>query len=401
MSHYDVVVVGGRVAGASTALLLARRGARVAVVERGTLDQDPVSTHALMRAGVLQLARWGVLDAIVARGTPPSRQTTFRYPDGERVRVSIRAADGVDALYAPRRTLLDRLLIDVAEEAGAEVYRCTAVSGVTRTREGRVNGVAIRRGSTDTALRADLVIGADGFRSTVARDVDAATLLRGSAASSVLYRYVRGLDVRGYEWLYGDRAAAGLIPTNDEATCVFVSATPARMRQLRRGGRRHAFLSLLQACGPEVHDLVRDAPERSAVRGWRGAAGRVRQSWGPGWALVGDAGYYKDPVTAHGITDALRDAELLADAVLATSASRDRALAMAAYQDKRDQLSRAFWDATEEVAGFAWDAARVRALLRAASAAMSDEVDHLSRVPGRASGVRSAVEPLSGSSPRR
>ena len=259
MSRYDVVVVGGRVAGASTALLLARAGARVAVVERGDLTRDTVSTHALMRAGVLQLSRWGVLDRIVAAGTPAVRHTTFGYADGERVRVSIRDTHGVEALYAPRRTLLDRVLIDEAEAEGAAVHRRTDVVGLTRAVDGRVTGVATRGPSGEGVLTADLVVGADGIRSTVAREVGATTLRQGRTRSAVLYRYVRGLDVTGYEWFYGDRAAAGLIPTDDEAVCVFVSTTPGRMRGHRRAGREQAFTSLLEAAGPGLGDVVRAA----------------------------------------------------------------------------------------------------------------------------------------------
>jgi flavin-dependent dehydrogenase len=384
MNTYDVVVVGGRVAGASTALLLARAGARVAVVERGRLDRDTISTHALMRGGVLQLSRWGVLGPVVAAGTPPIRHTVFGYPDGERVRVSIRGSHAVEALYAPRRTLLDRLLLDHAEDAGVEVLSHTEVVGLTRARDGRVTGVVTRGSSGEARLAADVVVGADGLRSTVARAVDAPTVRRGRAASAVLYRYVRGLDMTGYEWLYGDRTAAGLIPTNDEATCVFVSTTPARMRQARRSGREDAYRNLLDATAPGLGDLVGGATDGSRMRGWRGAVGHVRRPWGPGWALVGDAGYYKDPITAHGITDALRDAELLANAIgRATPGGPDARHAMAAYQETRDRLSRSLWDATEEVAGYEWDAARARTLLRAVSASMSDEVDHLSRLPDR------------------
>jgi flavin-dependent dehydrogenase len=384
MSGYDVVVVGGRVAGASTALLLARAGARVAVVERGALDRDTISTHALMRAGVLQLSRWGVLGDIVAAGTPPIRQTVFGYEDGERVQVSIRGTHGVEALYAPRRTLLDPLLLDAAQEAGAEVHRRTDVVGLTRGPDGRVTGVVTRRPSGDAEIRADLVVGADGLHSVVAREVGAATLRQGRAASAVLYRYAQGLDVAGYEWFYGDRAAAGLIPTNEGATCLFVGTTPARMRELRRAGREAAYRTVLEAAGPGLGEVLAGATDRSPIRGWRGAVGHVRQSWGPGWALVGDAGYYKDPITTHGITDALRDGELLADAIEETTASGPRGRnALAAYQDTRDQLSRSLWEATEEVAGYAWDPARVRTLLRAVSASMSDELDHLSRLPAR------------------
>ena len=382
MSRYDVVVVGGRVAGASTALLLARAGARVAVVERGDLTRDTVSTHALMRAGVLQLSRWGVLDRIVAAGTPAVRHTTFGYADGERVRVSIRDTHGVEALYAPRRTLLDRVLIDEAEAEGAAVHRRTDVVGLTRAVDGRVTGVATRGPSGESVLTADLVVGADGFRSTVARAVCATTLRQGRTRSAVLYRYVRGLDATGYEWFYGDRAAAGLIPTDDEAVCVFVSTTPGRMRGHRRAGREQAFTSLLEAAGPGLGDVVRGAPDRSRMRGWRGAAGHVRRSSGPGWALVGDAGYYKDPISAHGITDSLRDADLLADAIVrGAGGEAEERRAMAAYQETRDRLSRALWSATEEVAGYGWDAARARTLMRAVSASMSDEVDHLAQRP--------------------
>src|SRR5262249_26873225 len=176
MTTHDVVVAGGRVAGASTALLLARAGARVALVERGSPERDTVSTHALMRAGVLQLARWGVLDRVVAAGTPPVGHTAFVYPDGERVPVSIRGTHGVEALYAPRRTLLDPLLLGLAEEAGVDVLRHTDVVGLTRAPGGRVTGVAIRGGTGEARLSADLVVGADGLRSTVAGDVGAETL---------------------------------------------------------------------------------------------------------------------------------------------------------------------------------------------------------------------------------
>src|SRR5580765_1213789 len=125
-SRYDVVVVGARPAGAATAMLLARAGLRVLVVDRGRYGTDTLSTHALMRGGVLQLHRWGVLDAVVGAGTPPVRRTTFRY-GGEEIVIPIKASHGVDALYAPRRTVLDRLLVDAAVEAGAEVRYGVAV----------------------------------------------------------------------------------------------------------------------------------------------------------------------------------------------------------------------------------------------------------------------------------
>src|SRR4051812_11869861 len=228
MTHtYDVVVVGGRVAGASTALLLARAGARVALVERSSYGTDTVSTHGLMRAGVLQLSRWGVLPAVTAAGTPPIRETTFHYADGESVRVAIRATAAVPALYAPRRYLLDRILVDAATEAGADARHETTVTGLLRDDGGRVTGVLTRdRSDREGELRATLVVGADGIRSMVAKHVDAPLRRQGTAGSAFLYRYYADLYAAGYEWAYGPGAAAGLLPTNDGVTCVFVATAP-------------------------------------------------------------------------------------------------------------------------------------------------------------------------------
>jgi flavin-dependent dehydrogenase len=111
--------------------------------------------------------------------------------------------------------------------------------------------------------------------------------------------------------------------------------------------------------------------------------GFVRRAWGPGWALVGDAGYFKDPITSHGMTDALRDAELLADAVLDGLDGTPEAVALAGYQVRRDDLSRDLFEVTEEVAAYDWDATRLQALLRRVSSAMSDEVEHLQALPPR------------------
>ena len=150
------------------------------------------------------------------------------------------------------------------------------------------------------------------------------------------------------------------------------------MRRLRRSGVDEAITALLAAAGAAVVDRVRDARPVSPVRGWAGVAGYARHSWGPGWALVGDAGYFKDPITSHGITDALRDAELLADQVLAAHGGQvTEEVALARYQDLRDRLSRQLFEATEGVAAYDWDADGIRTLLRRFSAAMADEVDHL------------------------
>lgn len=376
---YDVVVVGGRVAGASTAMLLARAGARVAVIDRGSHGSDTVSTHGLMRAGVLQLSRWGLLAAVTAAGTPPIRRTRFHYADGGSDEVSIRPSAGVPALFAPRRRVLDRIIVDAAAEAGADVWHETAVTALLRDDDGRVIGVRARhRSGGTTEIRGTITVGADGVRSTVADQVDAALLRQGRSKSAVLYRYVDEGQATGYEWAYAPGSAAGLLPTNDGQTCVFVGTTPSRLRALRRHGAEEAFGTLLHATSPLLADRVASASSAGPLLGWGGVEGFVRHSWGSGWALVGDAGYYKDPLTTHGMTDALRDADVLADELIATlSGPVPQAVALARYQATRERLSSRLFDATEAIASYSWDLQEVRTVLRRVSSAMSDEVDFL------------------------
>src|SRR5215813_2402753 len=160
-SHYDVVIAGARCAGAATAMLLARQGARVLVLDRSRYGTDTLSTHALMRGGVRQLHRWGLLPRVIAAGTPAVRSTTFHLPDGAWT-IEIRPKHGVDALYAPRRTVLDAILVEAARSAGADVRFGTSVTGLRRDRTGRVTGVTGRTGAARLEVGADLVVGADG-----------------------------------------------------------------------------------------------------------------------------------------------------------------------------------------------------------------------------------------------
>jgi flavin-dependent dehydrogenase len=380
MSDYDVVVVGGRVAGASTALLLARSGVRVALVDRGTYGSDTLSTHGLMRAGVLQLTRWGLLPSLVAAGTPAIRRTAFHYADGETVEVALRPTTGVEALYAPRRLLLDRILVDAAAAAGAEIRHETTVTSLLCERD-RVVGVRARdkQGRAQT-IRAAFTVGADGVRSTIAARIGAPVVWQARSAGAVLYRYYAELPTIGYEWTYGDGVAAGLIPTNDRLTCVFVGTAPQRMRELRRQGVAEAFATILGEASSSLTARVATAVPDGRLQGWPAVPGFLRRCYGPGWALVGDAGYYKDPITTHGITDGLRDAELLADAIVDTLGGEvPEPVAMANYQSARDRMSARLFSATEAVAAYDWDTGQVRTLLRQVSAAMAYELDLLPR----------------------
>src|SRR3954447_16898488 len=139
--HYDVLIVGARCAGAATAMLMARRGLRVLAIDKAGYGDDTISTHALMRGGVLQLHRWGLLARLKEVGTPPVATTTFHYGD-EAVEIAIRPGDGVDALYAPRRTVLDSLLVDAAWEASADVRHHHKLAGLIED-AGRVIGAVV------------------------------------------------------------------------------------------------------------------------------------------------------------------------------------------------------------------------------------------------------------------
>jgi 2-polyprenyl-6-methoxyphenol hydroxylase-like FAD-dependent oxidoreductase len=370
----DVVVVGARAAGAATAMLLARAGLRVVVVDRGRYAADTLSTHALMRGGVIQLHRWGLLDRIVDAATPPVRRATFRFANDE-IAVSIKPSHGVDALYAPRRTVLDPVLVDAAVAAGADVRYGVTVTALRRDREGRVTGIIGRDGGGHAVtVDADLVVGADGLRSIVARLVGAAIERRGTGASAVVYGYWSDVETSGYEWMFRPDACAGLIPTNDGLTCVFTAASPERVG---RGGPR-VLESILAQASPVAAARVRAGIAPAGVRTFSGHAGFMRRAWGPGWALVGDAGYWKDPLTAHGLTDALRDAELLARAII-TSASGDamESDALARYQATRDQLSVRLFGTTDTIATQRWTDEEIGALLLQLSEAMAEEVDAL------------------------
>jgi putative flavoprotein involved in K+ transport len=369
--RYDAVVVGGRCAGAATAMLLAREGLDVLLVEQGARGADTLSTLALMRGGVMQLARWGLLESIRAAGTPPIRRTTFHY-GGDPLEVRIAARDGVDALYAPRRTLLDALLADAAAAAGADVRYRTRLVHVHRDSGGRVRGVTISTRGADVRIDTPLVIGADGVHSTVARQVGAEAYLTGAHASAVIYAFVRGLDVQGYHWHYAPGASAGVIPTNDGDTLVFASSPRDRFMRELRSDVAAGFHRVIAEAAPALAEALRIAQPAAPFRGFAGLRGYFRTAAGPGWALVGDAGYFKDPLTAHGITDALRDAELVSRAVLGGT---DQALA--AFQATRDELSLPLFQVTDRIASFDWDLAEVQALHKSLSENMAREVKYL------------------------
>ncbi|MGZ4618733.1 MAG: NAD(P)/FAD-dependent oxidoreductase [Frankiaceae bacterium] len=385
--HWDAVVVGARCAGAATAMLLARHGMDVLVLDRARCGSDTVSTHGLVRGGTLQLRRWGLLDRIAAAGTPGIRRTVFHYCEGARVEdvaVSVKPVAGVDRFYASRRTVVDSVLVDAARDAGATLRFGTTVTDVLRGAGGAVNGVVARPYHGDPVkIAADVVVGADGLRSVVASRVGAPVERIGTGTSGFLYGYWTGIPVEGYEWYYRPGVMAGMFPTNDGRTCVLVGAPAARVRQVGSAG----FDRLLAEADPSAMARARAGVPDGRLRAFTAPPGYHRRAFGDGWALVGDAGHWKDPAGMHGMTDAFRDAEFLARALVATpSRGRRRDLALADYQATRDHLSVRMADVVDEIAAFDWTLARLRRLLLEMSSAMADEVEALTALDTRAPG---------------
>jgi menaquinone-9 beta-reductase len=369
---YDVIVVGARAAGAATALLLARAGRRVLVVDRGRYGTDTLSTHALMRGAVLQLARWNLLSPIESAGTPPVRATTFHYETAA-LTIAIKPRDGVNSLLAPRRYLLDRTLVDAAVRAGADVRYGLTARDVILDRDGRVTGIVVldddRR---PIALQGRLVVGADGLHSKIATLVDAPILKQTDHAAGIVYGYWPDLPVEHYEWYWASGSAVGAIPTNGRETCVFVALPSAEFGATFRGDLLGGYRRVLTRCAPGLSAEVGWSRAVPHLHGFAGHPGYLRQSHGPGWALVGDAGYFKDPLTAHGITDAFRDAELLAEAVL-----DGHPQAFSHYQRVRDDLSLGMLQVTDRIASFEWTLDNLQELHRQLSEEMAHEVEAL------------------------
>lgn len=309
---YDAIVVGARCAGSPTAMLLARSGHRVLLVDRATFPSDTLSTHLLHPPAVAALRRWGLLDQVLATGCPAIDTYSF---DFGRVTVAgkpLPADDGESRAYAPRRTVLDTILVDAARGAGAEVREGFTVDDLV-VEDGQVTGVRGRGADgTPADLRARVTIGADGVHSPTAKAVGAREYNTKPVLQWGAYTYWRDLPVDGFEVFVRPDRGWGALPTNDGLTLVVVG-WPADEAAAYRADVEGNFLKTLDIA-PEFAERVRAATRVERFR-FGGVPNVWRQPYGPGWVLVGDAGYAKDPITAQGIRDAFDDAERSAAAL--------------------------------------------------------------------------------------
>jgi flavin-dependent dehydrogenase len=333
---YDAIVVGARCAGASTAMLLAREGLDVLLVDRATFPSEIPHGHFVHRHGPQRLARWGLLDRVLGTGCPAVTRITLDLGDFPLTGVDL-SVDGVPLGVGPRRAHLDRILVDAAVEAGVELREGFAVDELTGD-EARVTGIRGRdlasRRSISEAAR--IVIGADGRNSGVARRVEAPLTVDEPTVACWYFSYWAGVPCDALEiYVRGDRAIF-VHPTNDGLTAVFVGAPIAQLSDVRRD-IEGSFLGALDRV-PELAERIRAGERTERFYGAAQMPNFIRRPYGPGWALVGDAGCHKDPWLALGVCDGLRDAELLAEAVAdALSGRRPIGAALADYERRRDR----------------------------------------------------------------
>ncbi len=349
---FDVVVVGARCAGSPLATLLAREGLSVALVDRAEFPSDTPSTHLFQNEGAKVLERLGVLDKVLASGAPWIERNDVRISHLRHADPIPRRPDDPGTWLCVRRPVLDTVLVEAAREAGAQVLTSTRVAGVVE-RDGRVCGVRVSGEGGERLLAAGLVVGADGRGSAVARSAGARSYNLIPGQRFGVWAYYEGATWSPPATLFFHRWDDQLVIGCPADSGLFLVAAIPPLERLPsfRSDPDGFFDAQLAACEPVAATVVggRRVGKLQTMLRW---TGYFRESAGPGWALVGDAGHFKDPTPGQGISDALRQAERLASAVVAGlggPASLDEATA--AWWRWRD-------DDAAEMAWFAGDLGR-------------------------------------------
>jgi flavin-dependent dehydrogenase len=337
---YDAIVVGARAAGSPTAMLLAREGHDVLVVDRSTFPSDIMSTHYIHPQGVGLLMRWGLLDRVLETNCPPIRQVTRQTAGSDAVVEMLQTPDGKPRFgLCPRRLVFDHILVDAAREAGADVREGFAVQGLLRDDDGAVSGVTGRDASGNTVTEeARIVIGADGLRSKVAELVEPEEYNEVETLIFGYYAYYSGIENEGNLFCVGPGGFVLMFPTNDEQVCLVAGGPVEEFHQFREDIERN-FLGIVERVAPQLHEQVLRGKREERFMGSADLPQYFRKPYGPGWALVGDAGLHVDPTMGLGITKACSEAAFLAPALdnaLSGRKSIDEALAR--FHRQRDEV---------------------------------------------------------------
>jgi flavin-dependent dehydrogenase len=364
-SQYDAIVVGARCGGSPTAMLLARNGSRVLLVDKATFPSDTMSTHVAHPPAVAALARWGILERLEATNCPPIPRYSFDFGPVS-VAGSPRTADGAVHAYAPRRIVLDALLVEAAVAAGAELREEFTVEEILFD-DGAVTGIrGHAKGGETVTERARVVVGADGKHSLMAKATQPERYNEVPSLAAAYYAYWSDLPVDGFSTYIRaehDRGWAA-IPTHDDLTCV-VQGWPQSQFQANRKDIEGTYMKSFELA-PEFAERIHGAKRETRFVGSGDLPGFFLKPYGPGWALVGDAGYHKHPITAFGITDAFRDAEALASALDdAFAGRRPYDDAMADYQRARDEVALPIYGFTNDFATLEPPAAEMQQLIGA------------------------------------
>ncbi len=380
--EYDAIVVGARCGGSPTAMLLARKGYRVLLVDKATFPSDTMSTHFVHPPGVAALARWGILDRLEATNCPPITRYSFDFGPVT-IAGSPRPAGDTAKAYCPRRIVLDALLVEAAAAAGAEVREAFTVDEIVLD-DGRVTGIGGHaKGGATVTERARVVVGADGLHSLVAKAVRPEQYNEVPDLAPLYYTYWSGLPVEGFETYIRAEDGRGWAawPTHDDLTCVIVG-WPRSQFKANRGDVEGTYMKSFELA-PEFAERMRGAKREERFVGTGDLPNFFRKPYGPGWALVGDAGYHKHPITGFGIMDAFRDAEALASGLDdAFAGRRPYDDAMAGYQRARDEEALPMYEFTCDFAHIEPPPPELQQLIGATSASQEAMDDFVSVMAG-------------------
>jgi flavin-dependent dehydrogenase len=348
---YDAIIIGARCAGSPTAMLLARRGYRVLLVDKSMFPSDTISSHFIHPPGVRYLKEWDLLERVAATNCPPIH-TDKADLGAFCLTGSPPPSGGVAEAYCVRRKYLDKVLVDAAVEAGAEVREGFSVEELL-TNSGGVTGVRGRtRGGAVVSEGGRVVVGADGMHSLVARQIQATEYNVVEPLTCSYYGYWSGLNLAGPELSPRKGRFIVAAPTNDRLTIINVVAPRSDFALFRKDIERYFSRTLGQV--PDLEQRVRQGKREERYMGTADTVNFFRQPFGPGWALVGDAGYHRDAITAQGISDAFRDAADLSQALDGWFSGRtDFNEAMAGYQSRRDESVHSMYEMTCSMARLA------------------------------------------------